>query len=109
MASVTSEVDLTEKDMGNIAHQVFELMKPLLDPANHRCFLNENEAAQWLGISVTTLRRLRWAGLVCPSRTAPLIGYSQDDRLQIVALMSDPVRWPEAMEKARTARANPEK
>ncbi|PQO37574.1 DNA-binding protein [Bremerella cremea] len=108
MAVATTSFELSEADVERLALRVFDRVKVLLDPAGNQNFLSEQEMAKWCGLSVQTLRRLRWAGVVVPSRVAPLLGYSADDRDAMTTLMKDPVRWPEAMAAARNARANSE-
>lgn len=100
-ASGAIEVRLEDQDYEVLAEKVFQKLQPMLDPGNCSNFLNENDTARWLGISPSTLKRLRFAGFVSPTRDNPLIGYSREDRLAIVKLMSNPQKWAAAMSAAK--------
>ncbi|MEW4564688.1 hypothetical protein AB1K70_19260 [Bremerella sp. JC770] len=97
------EVSLEEQDYEVLAEKVFQRIQPLLDPHTQCSFLSEKDTAQWLGISHATLKRLRNAGFVSPSRSHPLTGYSREDRDAIVKLMSDQKRSSAAMASAKDA------
>ncbi|WDI42109.1 hypothetical protein [Bremerella sp. P1] len=95
------QVTLEDQDYEVLAERLFQKIQPLLDPGNCSNFLSENDTARWLGISPSTLKRLRFAGFVRPTREHPLIGYSREDRIEIVTLMSDSKKWADAMSTAK--------
>lgn len=74
-------IQLSEDDIERIARRVVELMPATPAPAESmptRLF-TEIEAARSLGISASTLKRLRLAGEVRPSVARKPIRYSRDD------------------------------